>query len=248
MQPLTTTQYYANISSDTNKIAIALTNDVFPVVLSDGTSYGDINSLAVGGSALVNQNAQNLANIAPTMTNVSSFTDYNQIAATHNNSIVLSTPTSSFSPINTVPIISGLTSDFAKVSGLTGLVLSIIQKYYGASQIVKIDNPPQPTMFMKVPGAPSFSPTAALSSFPSSLSSMASLGGQVPNADEITGLNNVMNCFDHTSLTGQALTATVKEAQNTQILQSSGIINQSQATNTVTLVTPPVGIHTIGGV
>lgn len=155
--------------------------------------------------------------------------------------------TSSFSPINTVPIISGLTSDFSKVSGLTGLVLSIIQKYYGASQIVKIDNPPQPTLFMKVPGAPSFSPTSALSSFPSSLASMASLGSQIPNADEITGLNNIMNCFDNTSLTGQALTATVKEAQNAQVLQSNGLVNQSTATNPIKLITPPSAPNLIGG-
>ena len=206
--------------------------------MSDGSIYGNINSLAIGGSTLVNQNAANLANIAPSLTNVSVFSSYNNISETHNNSITLSNVASSFSPINTVAMLSGATSDFPKVSGLVGLVLSIIHKYYGASQIVKIDNPPQSAMFQRIPGSPNFSPSAVLGSFPSSLASMASLSSQIPNADEISGLNNITNCIDMTSITGQALNATVKEAQNAQVLSSGGIISQAFATNPISLVIP----------
>jgi len=245
LQPLTTTTHYANISSDTGNIKAALTDNVFPVTLSDGSTYADINSLAVGGSALINQNAQNLANIAPTLTDTSLFTSYNGIAETHNNSIVLSAANGNFAPINPTAIASNLVSNFPKVGGLTGLVLSIIHKYYGASQTVMIDNPPQNAMFMKIPGAPSG--LSSLTSFPSSLASMASIASQIPNADEVTGLNNVMNCIDISTLTGQALNATVAEAQNAQVLQANSLVNQSLATNPVSLVTPPTGRSTIGG-
>ena len=235
---LTTSTHYANISSDTSNISSALVTNIFPVTLSDGSIYGNINSLAIGGSTLVNQNAANLANIAPSLTNVSVFSSYNNISETHNNSITLSNVASSFSPINTVAMLSGATSDFPKVSGLVGLVLSIIHKYYGASQIVKIDNPPQSAMFQRIPGSPNFSPSAVLGSFPSSLAAMAALSSQIPNADEISGLNNITNCIDMTSITGQALNATVKEAQNAQVLSSGGIISQSFATNPISLVIP----------
>jgi len=235
---LTTSTHYANISSDTSNISSALVTNIFPVTLSDGSIYGNINSLAIGGSTLVNQNAANLANIAPSLTNVSVFSSYNNISETHNNSITLSNVASSFSPINTVAMLSGATSDFPKVSGLVGLVLSIIHKYYGASQIVKIDNPPQSAMFQRIPGSPNFSPSAVLGSFPSSLAAMAALSSQIPNADEISGLNNITNCIDMTSITGQALNATVKEAQNAQVLSSGGIISQAFATNPISLVIP----------
>jgi hypothetical protein len=245
LQPLMTSTIYANVSSDTSKIAVALTNNVFPVVLSDGNSYSDINSLAVGGSSLINQNAQNLANIAPSMTNTSLFTTYNGVAETHNNSIALSANSSPFCPINPVALASNLLSSFPKVGGLVGLVLGIINTYYGASSSVKINNPSQPTMFQKIPGAPNFSPTAILSGFPSSLASMATQ--TTPNSDEITGLNNVTNCIDSSTLTGQALNATITEAKNAQVLNTNGLPNQSLAANPVSLVTPPTGIHTIGG-
>jgi hypothetical protein len=67
---------------------------------------------------------------------------------------------------------------------------------------------------------------------------MAALSSQIPNADEISGLNNITNCIDMTSITGQALNATVKEAQNAQVLSSGGIISQAFATNPISLVIP----------
>ena len=65
---------------------------------------------------------------------------------------------------------------------------------------------------------------------------MAALSTQIPNADEITGLGHLTNCIDGTSLTGQALNATVAEAQNNQILASAGLVSQSFATNPVNLL------------
>jgi hypothetical protein len=243
---LTSSTHYANISADTSNIKIALVSNIFPVTLSDGSVYSNINDLAIGGSAIVNINAQNLANIAPSLTNTSLFATYNGIAETHNNSVTLSS-SANLSPINVAPLISNLMSDLPNVSGLTGLVLGIIQKYYGASTIVKIDNPPKLAMFQKIPGGLGFSPTSVLSSFPSSLSSMAALYSQIPNADEITGLNNVSNCIDPSTVTGQALTATIKEAQNTQVLTSNGLVSQSLSANPIKLVTSKTGLNTIGG-
>ena len=255
LNPLRASSYYVNVSADTTSIRNALTDNVFPVTLSDGSTYSNINSLAVGGTVLVNKNANALANIASTVSNVALFTTYNQIAQTHNNSIVLSsfsnsTPytTSPYSPINLAGLMSNELEDIPNVSSLIGLIFGIIYNYYGASSIVKIDNPPQPTMFQKVPGTPNFSSSAILGSFPSSLASMAALQTQIPNSDEITGLNNVSNCIDSTSLTGQALSAVVKESQNNQVLNSNGLPTQSLATNPVSLTTPAQGTHTIGGV
>jgi hypothetical protein len=243
---LTSSSHYANISADTTKISSALHTNTFPVTLSNGSSYLNINTLAAGGSTLVNQNALNLANIAPSLTNTSLFTAFNGIAETHNNSASLTALGSPFTNIAVLPIVTNALADFDSASGLIGMILSVIHKYYGASTITKIDNPPQQAMFQKIPGAPNFSPTAVLSSFPSSLASMASLGTQIPNASEITGLGNVTNCIDNT-LTGQALSATIKEAQNAQALVSNGLISQALATNPTKLLASPTGLNTIGG-
>ena len=247
LKPLVASSIYTNISSDTSNIVNALNSNIFPVTLSDGSTYYDLNNLAIGGTTLVNQNASNLANLAASVTTTSLFASYNGIAETHNNSVTLSANTSPFSPINTPGITSGQLQDFYQVSGIVGLVLGIIHTYYGASQIIKIDNPPQATMFQKVPGAPLSSPSAVLGAFPASLASMASLATQIPNADEITGLNNVSNCIDSTSLTGQALNAIVVETQNNQILLSSGLVSQSFAPNPINLTTPSTGSSVIGG-
>jgi hypothetical protein len=241
LNPLLPTQTYGNISSDTGKIATVLTSNVFPVTLSDGTTYYDINSLAVGGSTLVNSSATTLASIAPSLTNTSLFTAYNGIAETHNNSITLSSP-GAFVPINVIPLVTNALADYDEMSEFVGLIISIFQRYYGSSYIVKLDNPPQMAVYQKSLGAGD-----ALTSFPQSLSSMASLGSQISNADEITGLNNVSNCFDMLSVTGQALAATVIEAKNTQVLNTNSLPIQSLAPNSIPFVTPPTGINTIGG-
>ena len=246
LKPLTASPYYANISLDTSNIANALVSNSFPITLSDGSTYANINGLAVGGSTLVNQNAQNLANIAPSVANISLLSTFNNIAETHNNSANLSA-TGSYVPINTLSLSTNALADYNKASELVGLILSIINKYYGASHITKIDNPPQFAMFQRIPGAPNFSPSAVLSSFPTSLASMAAMSSQIPNADEITGLNNVSNCINMNTVTGQALTATIKEAQNTQVLTANGLISQSLATNPTKLLTPQTGMNTIGG-
>lgn len=246
LSPLTSTNVYGNISTDTNNVAVALTSNVFPVTLSNGNTYADINSLAVGASGLINQNATALASLATSITDTSLFTAYNGIAETHNNSLALTAITGAF-PVNVSAIVSNLTSSFPTASGLTGLILSVIHQYFGSSFITKIDNPPQPAQFLKIPGAPSIPSVGALTSFPSSLASMASLANQIPNADEITGMNNISNCFDMASTTGQALQATINEAQNGQILSAAGLPLQSLATNPTGLITPPTGVNTIGG-
>ena len=242
--PLVNQPSYGNISSDTTKISTVLQSG-FPlggVVLSDGNTYTDINSLAVGGSAIVNLNAAILANVAATLSNVALFNTYNGIAETHNNSIAISSTGSSFNPIAVLPIVSNVLADFVQLSGLTGMIMSIIHRYYGASSIVKIDNPPQSAVFLKAPsgGDP-------LASFPQSLAASAALSSQIPNADEITGLNNMTNCFDTSTVTGQALHATVKEAQNSQVLAAAGLPLQATATNPISLATPKTGINTVGG-
>ena len=245
LKPLTTTNHYANISTDTANIKIALTSNIFPVTLSNGTSYTNINSLAVGGASLINQTASNLGNIASSLTNISLFTSFNKIAQTHNNSISLSS-SGSLIPINPSAIVSNLISGFTDVSGFVALILSIIQQYYGMSMISKIDNPSQSAVFQKFPGGLGFSPSGILTSFPSSLASMAAVSSVLQNSDEITGLNQISNCFD-TSVSGQALHATIKEAQNSQVLSNNGLLSQSFSPNTTTLVTPKSGINTIGG-
>lgn len=219
---ISSNQNYVNINSDSRKISIALTNNVYPVLLSNGVTYNNVNDLAVGGSNLINLYAANLAN---TFSNIYSFDDYDNLAETHNNSIVLS---SQYCSINTASIINSSninqTAGSLNVSGLVGLILSIINKYYGASSAVNINNPSQPAVFQKIPGGIELS---ALSTFPSTVASMSSSYQSDPTSDEITGLNNVINCIDINSLTGQALNATIIEAKNNSILQSYGISSQS---------------------
>lgn len=246
LQPIIPSPYYANISTDTSNIRNALTNNVFPVTLSDGSVYNDINSLAVGGTTLINKNASVLANNATSITNVALFKDYNNIAQTHNNSANL-TAANSFIPINPTAIASDSIAAYPQASGFAGLILSIIFRFFGASQSVKIDNPPQATMFMRVPGAPSFSSSSLLSSFSSSLASMASLTTQLPTANEITGLNNVVNCIDMNTITGQALQATISEAKNNQLFTNNNIPNKSFSANPAKITTYS-NISVLGGV
>lgn len=246
LNPLMPTTTYANISSDTAKINSALITNTFPVTLSNGVSYADINSLAVGGSTLVNQNAMSLANLAPSVTNTSLFTAYNGIAETHNNSETLTT-TNGQIPISVSAIVSDATSSFPKASGLVGLVLKVISQYIGISSTVMINNPPMPSLFMKVPGGLSISALGSLTSFPSALASMASAVNLDSSANEITGLSNVTNCLDLSTTTGQALSATITEAQNSQVLNNGGLPLQNFATNTTALITAATGTHTLGG-
>ncbi|VVC05149.1 Uncharacterised protein [uncultured archaeon] len=216
---LTPSPIYGNIVADTNNVAMALNFDTFPTYLSNGNSYDDINSLTVGAFSLIEDNA---ANLFSQVSNVSLLGNYSNLATTHNNSISL-TSNNTQCPINLTSLITDDLADYNKASELVGLVLSIIHKYYGASQILKIDNPIQPAMFEKIPGAPNFSSQSVLSSFSSSLASMASYVSQASDGDEITGLTNVKNCIDMSSLAGQALSATIKEAQNNQVLNSNGL-------------------------
>jgi len=86
--PLLITSLWANISSDTGNIANALLHGISsPVFLSNGNSYTDINSLSSNAVILINQESLTLTN---EVSNPNLFSDYNGIAETHNNSILLS--------------------------------------------------------------------------------------------------------------------------------------------------------------
>ena len=91
LTPLTYVPIWTVISSDTGNIASALING-FPiggVQLSNSNLYSNINTLAVAGSNLINENANILASQAPSLTNVALFKSYNGVAETHNNSQLL---------------------------------------------------------------------------------------------------------------------------------------------------------------
>ena len=247
LQPLTTTTQWANISSDTKKISIALNGGSFPVILSNGNSYPDINSLAIGGATLINATAAELATLAPSMTDVSLFTSFTGIAETHNNSAILTnlnSQSSSFIPINVDALATNLMANYKKVSGLVNMVMGIFFQVVGISFSVYMDTFPHPALYLKVPGVPN-----SLTSFASTLSTMAALTSSMPGADEITGLGNVVNCLDMSTVAGQALGACVTEVQNAQVLAQNGLgTHQNLATNTGnTLKTAATGANTIGG-
>lgn len=217
LQSLLSNDLYIDISTDTGNIANALLS--FPsngVKFSDGTVYYNLNDVAVYGSNLINMNA----NVLYSQANANSLISYNKIAETHNNSANL-TSFNSFIPINTIPLQTNSLADYDEVSGFTGMVLGVINRFFGASQNTSVNNPPQPAMYQKFPmnGNPSMS----LQSFPSSLASMAAANASNPAGDETTGLNNVSNCLDMGTTTGQALKAVIIHTQNMQVLSNSGI-------------------------
>jgi len=227
---LTQETLYKNISSDTGNIANALQSGipVGGVHLSDGSTYFDINSLAVAGSNLVNNDSSSLYTIAQTNTDVSALSSYDLIAETHNNSITLSS--TNFVNINTAPIISNLMSDVRTVTGMTGIVLGIIQRFYGASNTTRIDSPSQMAMFQKFPAA--LNPSAMLASVPSTVASMVAASSTNAMANEVTGLSHLTNCIDTTNTTGKALNGVISETKNMQILTKNGISVQNYSQKT----------------
>jgi len=91
IKPLTYVPIWNVISSDSGNIASALING-FPiggVELSDANHYTNINTLAVAGANLINENANILASQASNLTNIALFKLYNGVAETHNNSQLL---------------------------------------------------------------------------------------------------------------------------------------------------------------
>lgn len=257
IQPLMSTSQYSNIVSDTGNIANALVNGISsPVYLSDGNSYADLNSLSSAGSILVNNNAASLAIIAPSLTNISLFSSYNAIAETHNNSIALA-PKVGLTNTNINAISSDSLAAISKLSGLVGIVMSIVHRYHAPSASTNIDLPAHPAIYLQCPGP------SALASFPSQLSSMAtavssqvnglsslsslSSLSKISGVDETTGLGLVSNLIDNTTKTGQALTATITEAANNQTLLKSGLTSTATMPNSTVLPSIPTGINTIGG-
>jgi hypothetical protein len=87
LTPLFKTDAWSNISSDTGNVANALINGISSLIyLSDGTSYSNINVLCANAVTLINSEAISLI---PNIVNANLFSDYNSIAETHNNSILL---------------------------------------------------------------------------------------------------------------------------------------------------------------
>jgi hypothetical protein len=254
-QLMGTTQY-GNISSDTGNIANALVNGIStPVYLSNGNSYSDINSLCANGVVLINSTSASLENVAPTLANVSLLSAYNGIAETHNNSIALA-PTVGLTPANIAGFASDSLAAITKLSGLTGIIMSVVQRFHAPSTKTNIDLPSQSAIFLQTPSP------SALTAFPSQLSSMAasvasqtnlsalpslSALSQIPGIDETTGLGLTSNLIDKTTISGQALSATITEAVNNQTLSASGLIPTSLMPNSNILPTLPTGINTLGG-
>jgi hypothetical protein len=80
----------------------------------------------------------------------------------------------------------------------------------------------------------------------SALPSLSALS-QIPGIDETTGLGLTSNLIDKTTISGQALSATITEAVNNQTLSASGLIPTSLMPNSNILPTLPTGINTLGG-
>ena len=237
IQPLTNTTNYANISADTTNIVGALHGASFPIILSNGNSYANINSLALDGAALINSEA---AALASTVSNPAPFSDYNGIAETHNNSAQLN---ASFIPINVSAIVSNLLSDYQTFKGLYAMIVGIFFQVVGVSSSVYMNTLPKPALFLNTPGPPN-----SLAAFASALSIMAAVGSTIPGANEITGLGNVLNCLNVSTLAGQALSAVAIESTNAQALVSSGLNGaQNLAANPQPLLTAPTGTNTLGG-
>jgi hypothetical protein len=104
------------ISSDTANVANALVSGVVSnVLLSDGTMYSDINELASNASILINKNANILANSYITS---NSFNNYNSLAETHNNSVLLMSKTD-INVNNILPSVASLISFPEQLASIT---------------------------------------------------------------------------------------------------------------------------------
>ena len=200
-------------------------SNVPPIMLSNGNSYANINPLAVDGSTLINSNASKLSNIAPTLTDTSQLSTYNNIANTHNNSVALAEPTGitpkTIAALATDTLVAGLA-----LSGLAATIMSIVHKVHKPSTSVFVDFPPHihPVIKFDLPGAPpGTSKMGTFSAFTAHLSSMVHAVSSVPGADEVTGLGLVSNCIDTTTKAGQALNASMVEAKNTQTSITNGL-------------------------
>ena len=244
--PLEHLPEYLLISSDSGNISYVLQYG-FPTTginLSNGKNYTNLDLLAHDGSVLLNQNANLLANIAPSYSNVSQLSSYNRIAQTHNNSKSI-TASNSLLPINVTPLQTNILSNFTQLSGLSGLILGIVHQHYSSSSMLKIDSPPRAAVFQEFPLMSN--PKISTFAFPAVLSSMAAKNFQNPTADEVTGLNNLSNCIDHTSLTGQALNGIIVHTNNSQLMRNYGILTQAHASNpSSSFYIPPLS-STMGG-
>jgi hypothetical protein len=108
-----------NISTDTSNVATALIGGISsPVFLSDGTSYTDLNLLSAAAVILTNNNANLLVSDIQSFGLGNLFSDYNGLAETHNNSIVLLTK-AGINIANISNNISSLVSLGATVPGMT---------------------------------------------------------------------------------------------------------------------------------
>jgi hypothetical protein len=231
LAPLTTTPNWSNISNDSGNIVAALNGASFPIYLSNGSSYGDINSLSIAGANLLNTNANILK---ASVVNPTSFSTLNSIAMTHNNSVTLA---ANFIP----PIASIGKGVVAALNTAEGLVRLIENIYFQLTFV-------SPDVFMGIAGLPALNLKSV-----GNLLSPASLGFALPALtslpQEISGLPTIVNCITPT-LTGQALNAIITQTNNQKTLASNGLTGMAvnYASNPTPLPTPQLGTNTIGGI
>lgn len=84
-----------------------------------------------------------------------------------------------------------------------------------------------------------------------SISSLVSFGstlnGLALENVEVSGLDVIEPVIQNTDLSGQALSATIIEAQNNQVFGVAGIVSSAFQSNLTPLTTPPLGANLIGG-
>ncbi len=223
IQPLTNSIQWKNISSDTFQISNILINNSYPpggVTLTNGQLYNNINDLSVGGSSWINQNATALSNIAPSLTDISLFDNYNALAITHNNSSILTSSTGKI-PLTATVNNSNSTNfmnNLSQVYGLTGVISGLIGQLFSSNPKTKIGPLGNPAVYLNTPGPP-----ASLTTTPIMIANAAANAVTDPTTNETTGLSLISNCIDNSTLGGQALTASIIESKNSQALTSAGL-------------------------
>ena len=168
------------------------------------------------------------------------FSNFNQMALTHFNSATITGAAGSLTaplPIPLQSIVGNSLATAQTLQGLAGIVTSLIHRLQGASSRNFSEFMPQPLTFWKMPG----NMFSSINTFPGDLASLASLTSSmsaVPGISQLTGLSAIAGCINPRSLGGQALSATMQEAQSRQTMAQNGINNTNAINGALTSLTP----------